>query len=109
MKEFGTLDRSKLRQIVFQDPKRKAALEAILHPLIYEQSWEKLRKHAGLLLFKAGDRLEHKNDIGVNSRFRRKKVFAKGFTRLSDSFEKPGNAPHKLRIEIDGRVNTILG
>lgn len=34
--EDGTLDRKKLGQIVFADPKKLAALEGILHPLIRE-------------------------------------------------------------------------
>jgi dephospho-CoA kinase len=35
---FGTLDRGELRRILSTDPKAKADLEAILHPLIREKS-----------------------------------------------------------------------
>lgn len=38
VREFGTADRHKLRQIVFADPERREKLEAILHPLIQQES-----------------------------------------------------------------------
>ena len=34
----GSLDRARMRQLVFRDPAAKAKLEAILHPLIRERS-----------------------------------------------------------------------
>lgn len=34
----GSLDRAKMRRLVFSDPKAKAQLEGILHPLIREQA-----------------------------------------------------------------------
>lgn len=34
--EFGNLDRKKLAQIIFFDPKKKKALEKILHPRVFE-------------------------------------------------------------------------
>ncbi len=33
----GALDRSKLRDIIFNDPKKKSLLEQIMHPLIYAE------------------------------------------------------------------------
>lgn len=33
----GTLDRKKMRQLVFSDPEKKQALESILHPLVYKE------------------------------------------------------------------------
>jgi dephospho-CoA kinase len=38
----GTLDRARLRQIVFQDPAEKKWLESLLHPLIFEEMLEQL-------------------------------------------------------------------
>ncbi len=36
--EFGTLDRGKLRDLIFSNPERRKTLEGILHPLIQEES-----------------------------------------------------------------------
>jgi len=36
MAAFGTIDRTKLGQIVFKDPAARRALEAIIHPRVYE-------------------------------------------------------------------------
>lgn len=38
LKRFGTANRPKLRQIIFSDPKAKADLETLLHPLIRAES-----------------------------------------------------------------------
>jgi dephospho-CoA kinase len=38
MTQSGTMDRAKMRQLVFSDDSAKKRLEAILHPLIREQS-----------------------------------------------------------------------
>lgn len=46
VKRFGTGDRAKLRKIVFDDPKARKDLEAILHPLIGEESRERIRELA---------------------------------------------------------------
>ncbi|RLA20247.1 MAG: dephospho-CoA kinase [Gammaproteobacteria bacterium] len=35
--ENGQLDRSRLRQLIFDNPKSKRVLENILHPLVYQQ------------------------------------------------------------------------
>ena len=35
-KPDGSLDRKKLSEIVFSDPKQKQKLESILHPLVYQ-------------------------------------------------------------------------
>lgn len=43
LREDGTLDRASLGRIVFNQPEQKAALEAILHPLIL--AWMKQRRH----------------------------------------------------------------
>lgn len=40
----GTLDRRALRQIVFAEPARRRALEAILHPLIRARTLERLEE-----------------------------------------------------------------
>ena len=40
--EFGTADRSKLREKVFSDPLARKRLEAILHPLIRHESEKKI-------------------------------------------------------------------
>ncbi|MBU6375971.1 MAG: dephospho-CoA kinase [Bdellovibrionales bacterium] len=41
-KAFGTLDRAKLRKRIFSDPQARAELEAILHPLIREESLKEI-------------------------------------------------------------------
>jgi len=45
----GTLDRSRLRRVVFSDATARARLEAILHPLIRDlrMAWLEERRHAG--------------------------------------------------------------
>ncbi len=43
---FGTADREKLREIVFNDPGARAELEAILHPLIARESLARAKKLA---------------------------------------------------------------
>ncbi|OQW91133.1 MAG: dephospho-CoA kinase, partial [Thiotrichaceae bacterium IS1] len=35
----GTLDRDKLRQLVFNNPTQRQRLEAILHPLVIKKLW----------------------------------------------------------------------
>ncbi len=39
----GQLDRAYLRQLLFNHPKTKAWLEQLLHPLIYQESWQQLK------------------------------------------------------------------
>lgn len=46
VRRFGTADPAKLRSIVFSDPKSKADLESILHPLILEESERRIRELA---------------------------------------------------------------
>lgn len=41
-KRFGTVDPSKLREIVFTDPSARKDLEAILHPLIQKESGKRI-------------------------------------------------------------------
>ncbi|NDG84749.1 MAG: dephospho-CoA kinase [Proteobacteria bacterium] len=41
---FGTLDRAELRKILSTDPKAKADLEGILHPLIREKSDHEIKR-----------------------------------------------------------------
>lgn len=57
LKRFGTVDRAELRKRVFADPKARQDLEAILHPLIREESAKKLEelRQAGhsLVLYEA--------------------------------------------------------
>lgn len=38
LSEFGTLDRGKLRELIFSNPERRKDLERILHPLIQAES-----------------------------------------------------------------------
>ena len=55
LSRFGTADREKLHGIVFSDPKARGDLEAILHPLIREESARRLSalsNHA-LVLYEA--------------------------------------------------------
>jgi len=40
----GTLNRKKLGGIVFNDPNKRKALEAIIHPLIRQALWEQMRE-----------------------------------------------------------------
>jgi dephospho-CoA kinase len=40
----GSLNRKKLRELVFSDPKQKQKLEAILHPLVYQSIQAKLKQ-----------------------------------------------------------------
>lgn len=42
LKRFGTTDRAELRKIIFKDPKAKNDLEAILHPLVHQESMKKI-------------------------------------------------------------------
>ena len=42
-KRFGTLDRKALREIVFRDAASRRELEAILHPLIQEETAARIR------------------------------------------------------------------
>src|SRR5271167_754127 len=42
VKRFGTADRAKIRETVFNDPKARKDLEAILHPLIGEESRKRM-------------------------------------------------------------------
>lgn len=44
-KRFGTADRARLREIVFKDEKARKDLEAILHPLIVEESEKQIARH----------------------------------------------------------------
>ena len=41
----GTLNRSKLRQHIFNDPNEKGKLEQLLHPAIYEQALQTLKNN----------------------------------------------------------------
>jgi len=50
MKRFGTVDRQRLREIVFADSEARRDLEAILHPLIRAESESRLKE----LALKAG-------------------------------------------------------
>lgn len=43
----GKIDRKRLREIVFNQPKEKSWLEKMLHPLIYQRSLEAIRAHTG--------------------------------------------------------------
>ena len=49
LKRFGTADRAELRKLVFQDAKARADLEAILHPLIAEESARQAKEQAARL------------------------------------------------------------
>lgn len=42
LKAFGTLDRARLRKKIFSDPNARTELEAILHPLIREESFKEI-------------------------------------------------------------------
>ncbi|MEN9722626.1 MAG: hypothetical protein RJB38_612 [Pseudomonadota bacterium] len=54
---FGTLDRRELRQKIFSNPEAKATLEAILHPLIRDESSRRIaelaRAGATLIFYEA--------------------------------------------------------
>lgn len=43
----GKFDRKRLREIVFNQPKEKSWLEKMLHPLIYQRSFEAIRAYTG--------------------------------------------------------------
>ena len=43
-KQDGSLDRKKLSEIVFSDPKQKQKLESILHPLVYQSIQAKIKQ-----------------------------------------------------------------
>ncbi len=45
LNQDGRIDRVRLREIVFSDPKEKSWLEKMLHPLIYQRSLEQIRQH----------------------------------------------------------------
>jgi dephospho-CoA kinase len=48
----GELDRARMREVVFNDPEKREALEAILHPLIRQTAFAQIRKlrHAYCIL-----------------------------------------------------------
>lgn len=46
VQRFGTADRARLREIVFNDPQARKDLEAILHPLIREASMREMEQLA---------------------------------------------------------------
>ena len=46
-KSDGSIDRARLREIVFGNRDEKRWLETMLHPLIYQRSSEAIRAHAG--------------------------------------------------------------
>jgi dephospho-CoA kinase len=66
----GELDRRLLRQIIFQDSEQRAALEAILHPAIYQASLAKLAqiKHADYALLVVPLLFEHANFMSIIQR-----------------------------------------
>ena len=43
LKVFGTLERKKLRKIIFKDPEQKKKLEGILHPLVRKEILKQLK------------------------------------------------------------------
>lgn len=45
LNDNGTLNRAKLRQLIFNDDKQKQQLEKILHPLIQQRTLQKINKH----------------------------------------------------------------
>ncbi len=45
MQEDGRIDRARLREIVFNEPREKTWLERMLHPLIYQRSFEAIQQH----------------------------------------------------------------
>jgi len=47
VQRFGTADRAELRKLVFSDPASRKALEAILHPLIVQESQRQMDTLAG--------------------------------------------------------------
>ncbi|MFW7377589.1 MAG: dephospho-CoA kinase [Oligoflexus sp.] len=44
----GSLDRAKMRELIFRDPKQRARLEAIIHPQLKHQASIHLQKHGYL-------------------------------------------------------------
>ena len=48
--EDGTLDRARLRELVFSDPAARKVLEAILHPRIRGAAWERAAETPGAYL-----------------------------------------------------------
>lgn len=46
--DTGTLDRAKLRQIVFADPAQRSWLEALLHPVIRQRILDKIESYRGI-------------------------------------------------------------
>ena len=45
MNADGRINRARLREIVFNEPREKSWLERMLHPLIYQRSLEAIRQH----------------------------------------------------------------
>lgn len=43
--EDGTLNRTKIRQFIFNHPKARDQLNAILHPAIYQEAMKQINKH----------------------------------------------------------------
>ncbi len=71
LERFGTLDRARLREIVFGDEAARRELEGIMHPLIVSESFrrlEALRKAAGIAIYEASLLVEtgrFKSMVGV--------------------------------------------
>jgi dephospho-CoA kinase len=53
VERLGTGDRAELRKIVFDDPKARKELEAILHPLIGQESRRRMAASKGPVIYEA--------------------------------------------------------
>lgn len=67
-REFGTLDRSKIKKIVFSDYKKLKRLNEITHPLIIQE----IKKRAASIIKKQKDKNEKNKQIIANGDIRNK-------------------------------------
>jgi dephospho-CoA kinase len=69
LNRFGTTDRKKLREIIFADPRAKADLENILHPLVHDESiriFQELAKKNPLIIYEAAILVETGRHRGLD-------------------------------------------
>ena len=50
LKKDGSLDREKLAEIIFLDPEKKAAMNALIHPLVYDEMIRRIQSSKSSLI-----------------------------------------------------------
>lgn len=106
---FGTSDRPKLREIIFQDPQAKKDLEGILHPRIRAESQKQIRRLAlkhKVVVYEAALLVETQKIFGVSSDFTGMIVVtAPREVRLKRLLSRPGITPEVANLILDAQLN----